>query len=135
MSERAKVLIDEHRWPTVYVSWPGEPLEDEDFEAMLAEMAKLTQRRKPFVIIHDARRAVRPTPKQRGLAAAQQDSDAAESKKWLRGAALVVSNPLIAGVATAVNWLSPSPFPTKFFSSMTDAEAWAAAQLQRKDGA
>ena len=42
---------------------------------------------------------------------------------------MVVSSPLIASVVTAVNWLTPPPYPQKVFSSLTAAEKWATGQL------
>jgi len=38
----------------------------------------------------------------------------------------------MASVATAVNWITPAPFPQKFFSSLAAAEAWAMRQLAGK---
>ena len=35
----------------------------------------------------------------------------------------------LAGVVTAINWISPPPYPQKVFSSMPDAEKWITAQL------
>ena len=97
-------------------------------------MSALSRRSERYVIIHDARRAVRPSPKQRGLAAAQQKRDAERTARLLVGAALVVSSPLIASVVTAINWITPPLYPQKIFSSLDQAEAWAAAQLGKYGG-
>src|SRR6185436_16077171 len=102
----------------------SETMDDDDFETMCEALSALTRRGVPYVIIHDARRAVRPTPTQRRLAAEQLHRDQAVSRKWLKAVALVVSSPAMAGVATAVNWITPAPFPQKFFSKFKDAEAW-----------
>ncbi len=137
MSERAtgaaaRVTIDASKWPRVYATWPDQPLADEEFEAMLRELSALTDRGQPFVVIHDGRKAVRPTPKQRALAAAQQKLDAPRARRLIRGTALVVSSPIIASVITAINWIAPAPYPQKTFSSLAEAEAWAAQQLDRR---
>jgi hypothetical protein len=118
----------------VYATWPGQPLGDEEFAAMVDGMSALAERGERYVIIHDARRASRPTPKQRALAADQQKRDAERTKGLLVGVAMVVSSPLIASVVTAINWITPPPFPQKIFSSLTAAEGWAAEQLGKRHG-
>ncbi len=134
MSGRARVTVDDSKWPRVYVVWPPEPLEDGEFEAAVLAMSAFLKRREPFVIIHDARRAVRPTPKQRAFAADKQKADAEGSRRLLKGVALVTASPLIAGVLRAINWITPVPYPQKTFSSMETAEAWATAQLPERGG-
>ena len=132
MSHHGRAILDESKWPRVYVTWPGEALQDADFESLVNAMSALLQRGERFVIIHDARRAVRPTPKQRGIAADAQKRDSAATKRLLAGVALAVSSPLTAGVVTAINWLAPPPYPLKTFSKLTEAETWATARLEAK---
>ncbi|MDB4965256.1 MAG: hypothetical protein JWN44_945 [Myxococcales bacterium] len=124
------VRFDDSQWPRVMITWPGEQLSDEDFAVGIAKISAYSHRRQPYVIVHDGRRAVRPTPKQRAMAAEQQKRDADVAHRWLRGAALVVANPLLVGVVTAINWLFPPPYPQKIFWKMPEAEAWADAQLR-----
>lgn len=130
MSPRGQATLDESRWPRVYVTWPAEAMEDEQFESIVSAMSKLLERRERYVIIHDARRAVRPTPKQRAYAAAAQKRDAEGTRRLLAGVALTVSSPLTAGVVTAINWIAPPPYPIKTFSKMDEAEAWATERLR-----
>jgi hypothetical protein len=125
-----KVVFDEKRWPLVYVTWPEGLIDDAEFERAVLYIASLTQRKQPFAVIHDTRKASRPTPKQRAFAAAQQKADAEDSRKWLHAVAIVVSNPIIAGAITAINWIAPLPYPQKFFSSFTGAEAWVSEKLE-----
>lgn len=133
-STRPRATVDDSQWPRVYVTWPAAPLADEDFEAAVREMSALLERRERYVIIHDARRAVRPTPNQRALAAEHQKRDAESTRRLLKGVALVTASPVIAGVLTAINWIFPAPYPMKTFSTMNAAEAWATAQLEAQDG-
>lgn len=130
MSPRARAIVDDSKWPRVYVTWPSEPLEDAEFEAAVLAMSALLERDQHYVILHDARRAVRPTPKQRAFAAEQQKLDAGGTRRWLKGVALVTASPLIAGVLTAINWITAPPYPMKTFSRIADAEAWITAQLE-----
>jgi hypothetical protein len=133
-SRRARATVDDSKWPRVYVTWPAEPMQDEEFESAVLAMSELLARGKRYVIIHDARRAVRPTPKQRAFAAAQQKHDAEGTRRLIAGVALVTASPVIAGVLTAINWIVPPPYPMKTFSTMAAAETWATAQLEKQDG-
>lgn len=134
MSPRPRATVDDSNWPRVYVTWPSEQMEDEEFESSVMAMSALLERKQPYVIIHDARRAQRPTPRQRAFAAEQQKRDAEGTRRLLRGVALVTASPLIAGVLTAVNWIFPAPYPQKTFSTLTAAEEWATGQLGQQDG-
>ena len=98
MSPHVRAPVDDPKWPHVHVTWPSKPLEDEAFESCVDAMSALLQRKEPFVIVHDARRAVRPTPRQRAYAAEAQKRDAEPTRRLLRGVALVTGSPLIAGV-------------------------------------
>jgi hypothetical protein len=108
-------------------------MEDEQFESIVLSISTLLERGQRYVIIHDARRAVRPTPKQRAFAAAQQKHDAERTRRLVAGVALAVSSPLTAGVVTAINWITPPPYPLKTFSTMAAAEAWATERLAGND--
>ena len=133
MSTRGSATLDDGRWPRVYVTWPAEPMADEQFESIVLAISALLERGQRYVLIHDARRAVRPTPKQRAFAAAQQKKDAERTRRLVAGVALAVSSPLTAGVVTAINWIAPPPYPLKTFSTMAAAEAWATERLEGKD--
>jgi hypothetical protein len=124
------VHIDETRWPRVYVTWPNAALADEDFERAVEKLSGFVARGEPYVVIHDARMAVRPSPSQRAFAAAHQERGAKEAALWLRGSAVVASNPLIAGVMRAINWIAPPTYPQRTFTSLEDAETWVDEQLR-----
>jgi hypothetical protein len=86
------------------------------------------------VQLHDARQAVRPNATQRKLAATRQKDDAERTRRCLRGIAVVVTNPLLAGALTAINWIFPPPFPQKTFSSIEGADEWLEERLRRAQG-
>jgi hypothetical protein len=124
-----RIQLDESKWPLVFVVWPGCESTDEQFEEMLARMSGYSLRGEPYGVLHDARKAVRPTPNQRKRSAEQAQADAARTSKLLRGVGVVVSNRLIASVLTAINWAYPLPFPQRSFHSYDDALAWVQQQL------
>ena len=80
----ARLLFDDRLWPKVYVTWPNESVTDEEFMRSLDQISSYTARAQPYVIIHDARRTVRPSPKQRALAAERQKRDADASRRPIR---------------------------------------------------
>lgn len=125
-----RLEIDEKRWPKVYVVWPDKLLSEEEFRKGVTALSDFTRRGQPFVVLHDGRKAARPTATQRSFAAARQKADADYSRRFLKGSAMVVSSPVIAGVVTAINWVFPPPYPQKIFSSMDEAEEWIEDQLK-----
>jgi hypothetical protein len=123
------VQFDESQWPKVHIKWPRSALTDDEFRRAVTRLSDFTRRKQPYVTILDARDATRPTPLQRRFAAEQQRLDAEYSSRWLRGSAIVVSNPVLVGVVTAINWIFPPPYPQKIFASIAAAEAWVDIQL------
>lgn len=47
-----------------------------------------------------------------------------------QGSALLVPNPFVRGIVTAVFWLKPPRFPNECFSTIEEAREWALLQLQ-----
>jgi hypothetical protein len=128
------VEFDESAWPRLIITWPPINMSDALFHRAVDRISGYTKRGEPYVIIHDARKATRPTPTQRAFAAERQKEDAPAAKKWLRGVAIVVSSSFVAGVVTAINWVAPPPYPEKIFSSMREAEEWVDGQLGKGAG-
>jgi hypothetical protein len=125
------VEFDDSRWPKVYIRWPSEPLGDDDFKRAVLQMSSYTKRGQPFVTILDGRTASRPTAVQRSFAAEVQKADAEASRRWLRGSAIIVSNPLLVGIVTAINWVVTPSYPQKIFATLDAAEAWTTEQLEQ----
>ena len=124
------IVIDESRWPKVIITWPKGEIDDEEFQRAVKHISELTARREHYVIVHDARLASRPSPKQRAFAAAEQQRTAEGAAEYLVGSAVVVSNALAAGAIRAINWISPPAYPQRVFSSLEEAHAWVDKQLR-----
>jgi hypothetical protein len=127
-----RIICDASRWPLVEVTWPTKAVSDEEFQRAVGELSAFSHRKQRFVTLHRAIKAARPTPNQRAFAAKQQAADAPVSRRWLCGVAVVVNSPLLAGVVTAINWLIPSPYPLRTFSSLNEAKAWLDTRLADK---
>jgi hypothetical protein len=49
--------------------------------------------------------------------------------RWMVAAAIVSPSAMVRGIVTAVNWLSPPPFPQRQFAMRSEAEAWVQGML------
>lgn len=68
--------------------------------------------------------------RQRQLLAAHLEKLREYNRKYNVGCALVVPNPIVRGLVTAVFWISPPTFPTRFFATWEEGKAWARQQLR-----
>ncbi len=114
---------DESRAPLMVITSEGDS-SDADFDAYLARMAQLLQRRQRYAILFDARRAARPTPKQRHKQADWMKTHAAALRANNAGIAFVIDNPVVRGALTAILWLQPMPAPHKIVATPEQGERW-----------
>ncbi len=84
------------------------------------------------VNVHDASRSTRTSPEMRKFWADMSARNAATMESRTLGNLIVVSNPLIRGVLTAVGWLNPQVAKLKVFSSL---EAAVSEAVEMLDGA
>jgi hypothetical protein len=119
--------FDDSRFPIVVATAFGTPTAGE-YEAFLAALDGYLGRGRHAVIL-DANRA---SPLPAVLRRRQAEWIAARAPLLKRGCAaftVVISNPLIRGTITAINWLSPSTRPVKVVATLAEGEAWSLAQL------
>lgn len=126
----AVINSDERAWPLVIVVWPEQPLTDQALDTFL-ELTRRQSARGPHVALHltDGSSGLSSSHRQR-IAQFMQDNAALLREGVLAGA-IVVKNPIIRGMVTAIKWLTPPPFPQRLFAKRTDAEAWLDATLER----
>jgi hypothetical protein len=124
----AAILFDESRFPLVIAAF-GEVPTSEEFETFLARLDALLARGRHAVIL-DASRA---SPLPAGLRRRQAEWNAKRTLTVIRrsaGVAFVVTNPLIRGIVTAINWLHPPPYRFTIVATLAEGEAWCSSQLQ-----
>ena len=127
--------IDQTRWPLVRVVVPPHNPDDESFERHLAALDALLDRQQPFVTVLDARAAGGMPTKQRERLRQHRRAAFFQTQRHQRAVAFVVESAFQRAVLAAILWLAPEPCPSRTFSSVDEAEAWAFACLHRSAAA
>jgi hypothetical protein len=130
------VVIDE-RWspPVVFITWFGastERIVREYFAWNKAYVEEAIRTKTPRLMISDSIDATRPPPKVRALMA--ELSDQQPRAEGLVFVYLVLPNPLIRGVMTALQWVTRRPLPVEIVSTMEEALERGFADLERAGG-
>lgn len=119
----ARITFDESCWPLVIVRYPR-AFNQAEFDEHLAYVVSLVRRDEPWAMINDSRGAYTPNARQRGAIAEFYAAEAALVRKNWRSTALVIDNPLVAGIATAISWLTEPLHPFCAFWNYADAERY-----------
>jgi hypothetical protein len=122
--------VDDTRWPLVEIHWPDGTVRSEDVDRFLAIADEHIARKSHYVALHDGVRASGVDAAQRKRFAAHVDRNRNGLTKWCVAAAIVASSPIVRGIVTAVNWMSPPPMPQRVFAKRDDAVAWLASELR-----
>jgi hypothetical protein len=78
----------------------------------------------PVGWVMDLSRVTGGTARQRALFAEYQERLSAFDRRYTRAAALVISNPVVRGLVTAVYWLKPPVYPYRMFARRGEALVW-----------
>jgi hypothetical protein len=133
MSTRSRIVFDERYDPLFYIAYPA-PFTDEDFKPLLDRVDALLDRGTPFAWINDGRTPYLPNAVQRDLVARHQKQRADDYRRLVPGVAMVLTNPAVRGVMTAIAWLNPFPFPVKTFETLDDSETFLRNALHLPPG-
>ncbi len=128
------IEVDESRWPLVVIRWPRGPVTDADVEALIALSLGHLARRERFASLHDGVRATGLDGRQRRRMADHVNAYRKPLGEWHVAAAIVVDSAIVRGIVTAINWLSPPPFPQRQFATRAEAEAWLLGMLDAEAG-
>jgi hypothetical protein len=123
----SRIITDLSQWPVLLITAPPR-ISDEEMQRYIQESrANRMQRREPHVLVLDVRHTERLPPTQRKLLtdSMSQDGDADRCVAM----AMVFDSPLLRGVLTAIFWVRKPKYPTRVFTSLPDALAWARATL------
>ena len=127
------IVFDERHDPLFYIAYPA-PFADEDWKRLGERFDALLDRGTPFGWINDGRTPHLPTALQRDWIAAHQKRRAADYRRLVPGVAMVLTNPAVRGIMTAITWLHPLPFPVKTFEHVGDAETFLRGALHLPPG-
>ena len=132
MAPDAGLEIDDSRWPLVVVSWLGTTVTASEIDRFLQKGDEHLARREPYVALHDGVRATGIDAAQRKRLAAHVDANRAALAKYCVAAAIVASSPIVRGIVTAVNWMSPPPMSQRVFGTRANAESWLRELLRAR---
>ncbi|MBX3185267.1 MAG: hypothetical protein KIT72_08320 [Polyangiaceae bacterium] len=124
----ARIPRDTSDWPIVYVTWPSRPIDDDDVELFLKESLEELERG-THVSIHLSEGGSGLRAKQRRRVAEWMLEHHELIGQRILGAAVVVRNPVLRAMVTAVNWMAPPPYPQHLFAEQHEARAWVEGQL------
>lgn len=130
----AEIHIDESRWPLVVIEWPAGTITDADIEDFLRRSTAQLARGERFGSLHDGVRASGLDSKQRKRMSEHVNLSRALLRRWHVAAAIVADSAMVRGMITAINWVSPPPFPQKQFATRAEAESWLLGMLEADRG-
>ena len=108
---------------------PNTALSEEKFREHLDHISAVYERREPFTLLVDARRAPPLTASERQILADTFRFLVRRNPGVLRGLAFCLSDTSARGALTAINWLVRPPYPTAAFESIPKASVWLMHQF------
>ncbi len=122
------ITVDTSGAPLLRVTFAG-TLDDDAFNAYLAEYRAFLGRGMRYAIVIDASTSGVPSPAQRRLLADSIRDDRPRLRAQCVGGAFVISSTLVRGALTAVLWLQPLPFEYVLVKDVDAAERWCRERL------
>jgi hypothetical protein len=119
-------------WPLLRFEMIGTPSE-KDWVGMFAVYDQAYARNERFVALNDATKlSSAPTAAVRKRVASLAKAHEPQSKRWMIHSATVVSNPLLRGAMTALNWLAPPVYKQTVHATALEAVNALVTSLERE---
>jgi hypothetical protein len=129
---RDGIVVDIDTWPLVRFSMIGAPQES-DWLGMFSTFDDLYRRRERFIVLNDTGQLTSaPSAAIRQKVADRAKAHEPQSKLWIVHSAIVVSNPILRGAMTALNWLAPPVYKQTVHGTPVDAVNALVASLERE---
>ncbi len=130
----SSVIVDDALWPIMIATWFGRPTEalvDRFFEfhAQLLDRARVEGTR--IVMITDTFATERPSPMARKRIVDRTEAQAADVRQLTVDSFIVIENPVIRGVVTALAWVYPKMAESKNVGSLAIALEGSVESLRR----
>jgi hypothetical protein len=126
------ITLDVTHYPLVITTATGALIDDDYLSYLVALEAATLARKRAYAHVYDALGAGIMSPTQRKLQADYIVRNKAEIARCNRGTAFALRSPLIRGVLTAVQWMSPPPYPYAVVSTREEAIGWCSARLAER---
>jgi len=127
----SQITFDESRHPLVLIVWPRE-YSTADVEQFVIQMKALVMQRRRIAVINDILRTRPPTAIERRMITDAIAETTTYFRDYVAGWSDAVRNPFIRGALTAMRWLNPNVSPHQAHASLSEAEAWCRAQLEKQ---
>ncbi|AKF11703.1 hypothetical protein [Sandaracinus amylolyticus] len=122
--------VDLSTWPVLLVEMPAE-LSLSDVDSHFDELVAIARTRRAHVHLVDGSElgptALSPTHRKRMGERLQSLTRELEGRRVAE--AIVLPNPLLRGVMTAIHWIAPPKWPVQTFATRADALTWCQEQL------
>ena len=123
------ITLDVTRFPLVITTATG-LLTDAAYKTYLLEFRAATlDRRQTYAHVYDASSVEKMASTQRSLQADYIVAHREQIARYNKGTAFVLHSPLVRGLLTAVQWMSPPPYPYTIVASREQAITWCVARL------
>lgn len=113
--------MDDRLWPIVIATWFGRPSENlvEQYFGMHERcLRRAREERTKVVIVTDTFATERPSPVARKRIVELTQTFAADGKAYVLEAYIIIENPVIRGVVTALAWVYPQMSETHHVASL-----------------
>lgn len=124
-------FVDSSEFPVVNIVYPPS-MTQADMEELVEEMEAVLRRGQPFVYVADIRSGFLPDARQRDTLAAHYEQRRDDWGRLCLGGAAVQKEATRRqqhGIAVAIEWKSPFPFPRAEFTDIYAAQSWVKEKL------
>ena len=128
-------MVDLARWPLVMAQPPSaKPLSDEgSLDDFFRDLDLVLSKRRPFVVLFDARRARNSSNERKRLIAWANLHDRSISK-YMVALAVLVESEIERAYVTAAFWNLKRSYHARIFQNASEAEHWLLAEFARGEG-
>jgi hypothetical protein len=126
----AAIVLDDSSFPLVVSRFPS-TWDEQELDAYFAAFVRLHAREKPFLHISDVSLAENMSKAgMRKKAADFMATERERSARLCKGAVQVAPSTLLRGAITAIQWVTPPPYPHAVVATWGEALTWVKARAQ-----
>jgi len=128
----AQIALDTSRWPVPVVTPQGLVSTSELSDFFAAYSGMIMQRREPYVLLIDLRKAADMPAAQRKLLTDYMKKQEEITGRLCAGTGLIFESVLMKTILTAIFWVKQPPQEVRVFNGLKEAEVWAVEAMARR---
>ena len=128
----AYASFDRSGFPVITIRFSGVKATPENFAFYLDELERNYDRQEPIAIIFDATKGLPLHPMYQQKQAQWMKQFEPLIRKFCRGIAFIIPNPLIRQTLKLIFSIQRNPAPFKVFSTMEEGVAWSKEQIMAR---